>query len=63
MIPAGVYPNVKVDTPTFGTGTVMIAGSQVSADLVYNIMKAIYSEKGRKYIISARRESGEGTLD
>ena len=53
MIPAGVYPNVKVDTPTFGTGTVMIAGSQVSADLVYNIMKAIYSEKGRKYIISA----------
>ena len=53
MIPAGVYPNVKVDTPTFGTGTVMIAGSQISADLVYNIMKAIYSEKGRKYIISA----------
>ena len=53
MIPAGVYPNVKVDTPTFGTGTVMIAGSQISADLVYNIIKAIYSEKGRKYIISA----------
>ena len=53
MIPAGVYPNVNVDTPTFGTGTVMIAGSQVSADLIYNIMKAMYSEKGRKYIISA----------
>ncbi len=41
VIPAGVYPNVNVDTPTFGTGTVMIAGSQVSADLVYNIMKAM----------------------
>ena len=53
VIPAGVYPNVNVDTPTFGTGTVMIAGSQVSADLVYNIMKAMYSEKGRKYILSA----------
>ncbi len=53
MIPAGVYPNVNVDTPTFGTGTVMIAGSQVSADLIYNIMKAMYSEKGRKYILSA----------
>ncbi len=53
VIPAGVYPNVDADTPTFGTGTVMIAGSRVSADLVYNIMKAIYSEKGRKYILSA----------
>lgn len=53
VIPAGVYPNVDVDTPTFGTGTVMIAGGQVSADLVYNILKAIYSEKGRKYILSA----------
>ncbi len=53
VIPAGVYPNVDVDTPTFGTGTVMIAGSKVSADLIYNVMKAIYSEKGRKYILSA----------
>lgn len=53
VIPAGVYPNVKVDTPTFGTGTVMIANSKVSADLVYTIMKAIYSEKGKKYILSA----------
>jgi TRAP transporter TAXI family solute receptor len=53
VIPAGVYPNVKVDTPTFGTGSVMIANSKVSADLIYKIMKSIYSEKGRKYIVSA----------
>ena len=53
MIPAGIYPNVNVDTPTFGTGTVMIANSNVSAGLVYKIMKAIYSAKGRKYILSA----------
>ena len=53
VIPAGVYPNVKVDTPTFGTGTVMIANKNVSAGLIYKIMKAMYSDKGRKYILSA----------
>ncbi|MEE9257127.1 MAG: TAXI family TRAP transporter solute-binding subunit [bacterium] len=53
VIPAGVYPNVNVDTPTFGTGSVMIANSNVSADLIYKILKAIYSEKGKKYILSA----------
>ncbi len=53
VIPAGLYPNVKVDTPTFGTGSVMIANSKVSPDLIYTIMKTIYSEKGKKYIVSA----------
>lgn len=53
VIPAGVYPDVNVDTPTFGTGSVMIANKNVSSDLIYKIMSAIYSEKGRKYIVSA----------
>ncbi len=53
VIPAGLYPKVKVDTPTFGTGSVMIANSKVPADLIYTIMKTIYSEKRKKYILSA----------
>ncbi len=49
-IPASVYPNVDADTATFGTGTVMIAHSGVSADMVYKILKAVYSDEGKAFL-------------
>ncbi|MEE9274341.1 MAG: TAXI family TRAP transporter solute-binding subunit [bacterium] len=52
-IPAGLYPNVNVDTKTFGTGSIMTANKNLSADLVYNILKLIYSKKGKDYLLSA----------
>lgn len=49
-IPATVYPNIDADTATFGTGTVMIAHSSVSADTVYKILKAVYSDEGKAFL-------------
>ena len=49
-IPAGVYPNVNVDTATFGTGSLMIANKDMSADLVYAALKAVYSNDGKAYL-------------
>jgi len=47
-IPGGLYSGVEEDTPTFGTGSVLIANADVSEDLVYDFLAAIYSEEGRE---------------
>lgn len=52
-IPAGTYPNVNVDTATFGTGTLMIANKDVPAETVYRIISAIYSADAKKFLVSA----------
>ena len=53
MIPAGVYPNVDVDTATFGTGSLMIASKNLPAETVYQILKAVYSKDGKAFLISS----------
>lgn len=57
IIPAGLYHNVDVDTPTFGTGSLLIANANVSADLVYDMLKALDSDQGRKEIGAAVGEA------
>jgi TRAP transporter TAXI family solute receptor len=52
-IPAGVYPKVDHDTMTIGTGTLMIANKNVSDDLVYRILKGVYSAGGKKFLTAA----------
>ena len=52
-IPAGVYPSVDKDTMTIGTGTLLIAHKDVSADIVYRFLKGIYSDEGAKFLTAA----------
>lgn len=52
-IPAGTYPNVDVDTATFGTGTLMITNKNVPAETVYRVTSAIYSADAKKFLVSA----------
>ena len=52
-IPAGVYPNVDKDTMTIGTGSLMIANKSVPDDVVYRILKGVYSDEGKKFLEAA----------
>lgn len=52
-IPGGLYSGVEEDTPTFGTGSILIANSDVPEDLVYDFLKAIYAEEGRAELSGA----------
>ena len=52
-IPAGVYPTVEVDTMTIGTGSLMIVNKDVPADVVYRVLKSVYSAEGKKYLTAA----------
>lgn len=59
-IPAGLYSGVNVATSTFGTGSILVAHKGLSADLVYQILKTIYSDKGREYM---RGAVGKASVD
>ncbi len=52
-IPAGVYPKVDHDTMTIGTGTLMIVNKDVSDDLVYQVLKGVYTDDGKKFLTAA----------
>ena len=52
-IPAGLYSKVDADTSTFGTGSILVANSKISDDLVYNFLKAVTSDAGRKELSGA----------
>lgn len=52
-IPASVYSNVDNDTMTIGTGSLMIANKDVPADVIYKILKGVYSDPGRKFLTGA----------
>ena len=52
-IPAGVYPKVDSNTMTIGTGTLMIAHKDVSAEIVYRTLQGVYSDAGKKYLTAA----------
>lgn len=52
-IPGGLYSKVDTDTSTFGTGSILIANAKISDDLVYNFLKAITSDAGRKKLSGA----------
>ncbi len=64
VIPAGTYPGVDVDTPTFGTGTVMISHAGVSEDVIYKITKGVFSDAGKKFLVSsAGKVANQMTLE
>lgn len=52
-IPGGVYPGVDNPVNTFGTGAIMIAHESVPEDVVYKILKAAYSDEGKKYLLAS----------
>ena len=38
---------------TIGTGSLMIANKDVPADVIYKILKGVYSDPGRKFLTGA----------
>lgn len=52
-IPAGLYSKVDTSTQTFGTGSILIASNKAPSDLVYNFLKTVTSEEGRKELSGA----------
>lgn len=47
IIPAGTYPGVNQDIPTIADIALWVAGGQVPAQLLRNVLAAVYGDEGR----------------
>jgi len=54
VIPANVYDGVDHETPSFFDSALLVANADVSADDVYELLKAIWSEEGLKHMVGQK---------
>ena len=54
-IPAGTYRGVNYDTPSFQDSALWVANAKVSADAVYKLLSAIFTEEGLKYMAGQKK--------
>ncbi|WP_316899115.1 TAXI family TRAP transporter solute-binding subunit [Pseudodesulfovibrio indicus] len=54
-IPAGTYRGVDHDTPSFFDSALLVANADVSADDVYALLKAVWSDEGLKHMVDQKK--------
>ncbi|MEE4252420.1 MAG: TAXI family TRAP transporter solute-binding subunit [Desulfuromusa sp.] len=54
-VPAGTYKGVDVDTPSFQDSALWVANKDVSDDVVYQLLSAIYTEEGLAHMVSQKK--------
>jgi TRAP transporter TAXI family solute receptor len=42
VIPGGMYRGTDTDTVTFGVGATFVSSAKVPADVIYNVVKAVF---------------------
>jgi TRAP transporter TAXI family solute receptor len=57
VIPGNTYKGVKKETVTFQDSSVMVANKNVPEDVVYNLLKAMFSDEGLKYMVSVHKSA------
>ncbi len=57
IIPSGTYKGVSSDTTTFQDSALWVANQKVPADLVYRLLKIVYSQNGLDYIVSVHKSA------
>ncbi|MBS3778928.1 MAG: TAXI family TRAP transporter solute-binding subunit [Desulfovermiculus sp.] len=63
MVPAGSYPGLEKDAPTVSVMAMLSARADLDEDLVYKIMKAMYSEDGLNRIREAHAKFRDLSVD
>ena len=54
-VPAGTYKGVDVDTPSFQDSALWVANKDVSDDVVYQLLSAIYTDEGLAHMVSQKK--------
>ncbi len=58
-IPAGTYSGQDEDVVSFQDGAIWIASKKVSDDVVYNLLKMVYSKKGLAHMVGVHKTAKE----
>jgi uncharacterized protein len=59
----GAYPGVDEDVPSFQDTAILTSNADVPEDMVYNAVKAIFSEDGLRRMLEAHPAASEMTLE
>jgi len=62
VIPAYIYKGVDYDTVTFQDSALWIVGKDVKEDIVYELLKIVYSDNGYKYMVSVHKSAKNMTI-
>jgi uncharacterized protein len=62
-IPAGTYGDEMPECSTFQDATFLCANKEVPADVVYNVMKTLWSENGMSAMVAAKKTFKTMTLE
>jgi len=62
IIPAGTYGKGMPETKSFQDSTILTANQDLPEDLVYTVMKTLWSEKGMQAMVMAKKTFKEMTL-
>jgi hypothetical protein len=62
-IPAGTYGKGMPETKTFQDSTILSANKDLSEDLVYTVMKTLWSKEGMEAMVTAKKTFDEMNLE
>ncbi len=54
-VPAGTYKGVDKDVPSFQDSALWVANKDVPEDVVYNMLKAIFTEEGLAHMVAQKK--------
>ena len=54
-IPAGTYKGVDQNVPSFQDSALWVANKDVPEDVVYNMLKAVFTDEGLKHMVSQKK--------
>ncbi len=54
-VPAGTYKGVDVDTPSFQDSALWVANKDVSDDVVYDLLSAVFTDEGLAHMVSQKK--------
>ena len=54
-VPAGTYKGVDKETPTFQDSALWVANSKVPEDVVYNMLKAVFTDEGLAHMVAQKK--------
>jgi uncharacterized protein len=63
VIPGGTYPGQTEDVMTFEDGTLLTSRSDVDEEVVYKVMKAMWSKEGLEHMVQAHKAAREMNME
>ncbi|MCF8055173.1 MAG: TAXI family TRAP transporter solute-binding subunit [Desulfocapsa sp.] len=61
-VPAGTYKGVDVDVPSFQDSALWVANKDVSDDVVYKLLSAIYTDEGLAHMVAQKKTFKEMSI-